>query len=124
NFSVGVDTTGQAWAWGDNSLSQLGNGSAGGTSTTPMQVKTGLSASSLNQPARVAVDSSGGLYVADEFNSRVLYYPSGSTSATRVYGQPDFSSAVVNNGGVSATSLNHPNGLAVDGAGGLYVADT
>jgi hypothetical protein len=35
----------------------------------------------------IALDSSGDLYVADFGNYRVLYYPSGSTTATRGYGQ-------------------------------------
>ena len=46
-----------------------------------------VSANSLNNPYGVAVDSSGNLYVADSNNNRVLFYPAGSTTATRVYGQ-------------------------------------
>jgi len=84
----------------------------------------GVSASSLGWPVGVAVDGAGGLYVADSMENRVLYYQPGSTRATRVYGQPDFSSIEGNNGGVSASSLDMPQGVAADGAGGLYVADT
>jgi sugar lactone lactonase YvrE len=47
----------------------------------------GISADSLNRPTGVAVDSSGGLYIGDSQNYRVLYYPPGSTTATRVYGE-------------------------------------
>src|SRR5215470_2558680 len=75
------------------------------------------------------------MYVADTFNSRVVGFECGSpncalatfTAATRVFGQPDFSSYQMNGGvlgGVSASTLNFPNGVAVDNAGTLYVADT
>ena len=37
--------------------------------------------------SEVALDSSGNLYVPDTGNNRVLFYPSGSTTATRVWGQ-------------------------------------
>jgi hypothetical protein len=91
--------------------------------TTNTANTSGVSATSLNQPNGVAVDGSGGLYVSDEQNNRVLYYPAGSTTATRVYGQPSFTTNTANNGGVSATSLNLPFGMAVDGNGNLYVTD-
>jgi uncharacterized delta-60 repeat protein len=83
----------------------------------------GVSENSLKSPEFLALDSAGGLYVSDVQNSRVLYFPAGSTTATRVYGQPDFSSNTVNNGGISATILNFPEGLLLDSTGGLYVAD-
>jgi len=71
--------------------------------------------------------SQGNLYVADTGNSRVLYYPAGSTTATRVYGQPDFTARGLhpgcNTGGVSATSLCEPRDLVVDSQGNLYVED-
>ncbi len=85
----------------------------------------GVSATSLNYPQEVATDSSGDLYISDESNNRVLYYPSGSTTATRVYGQSgSFTSTTANNGGVSATSLNGPWGMVLDSSGNLYIADT
>ena len=59
------------------------------------------------------MDSSGDLYVADGNNSRVLFYLSGSTTATRVYGQcGSFTTSTANNGGISANSLDNPAGLA------------
>ena len=84
----------------------------------------GVSANSLNQPWAVVLDSSGNLYIADQYNYRVLYYPAGSTTATRVYGQGgSFTSNTPNNGGISANSLSGPQGLAVDSSGDLYVSD-
>ncbi len=59
----------------------------GGSFTSASGNNGGISANSLFQPDNLAVDNNGGLYVADLQNNRVLYYPAGSTTATRVYGQ-------------------------------------
>ncbi len=83
----------------------------------------GLGANSLYQPTGVAVDASGDLYVADIYNNRVLFYPYNSTTATKVYGQPGFTTNSANNGGISANSLNNPMAIALDSSGNLYVAD-
>ncbi len=95
-----------------------------GSFTTKTENNGGVSANSLGQPYGLAVDASGGLYVSDYQNNRVLFYPAGSTTATRVYGQGgSFTSNAVNNGGISASSLNQPTGVALDSSGDLYIAD-
>jgi sugar lactone lactonase YvrE len=78
----------------------------------------------------VAVDKvSGRLFVADTFNGhRILSWPSVSSfynaqPADVMLGQPDEFTAGCNTGGVSASSLCIPYGLAVDSAGALYVSD-
>ena len=89
------------------------------------------SAENLNFPRGMALDDNGGLYVADRENQRVLYFAAdGDTVADRVYGQSgSFTSGLVNDDGngnegiPTADSLNHPPSVALDGAGGLYVAD-
>jgi hypothetical protein len=97
----------------------------GGSFTTNGNNQGGISANSLNNPYAVALDSSGNLYICDLLNSRVLFYPAGSTTATRVYGQNgSFTTNTANNGGVSANSLNNPYGVALDSSGNLYVADS
>ncbi len=86
----------------------------------------GLSANNLNNPYGLALDAQGDLYVADTGNHRVLEYDiplTSGTTADQVFGQPDFSSNTINNGGVSAKSLSNPAGLAVDAQGDLFVAD-
>ncbi|MCE9498942.1 MAG: NHL repeat-containing protein, partial [Leptospira sp.] len=86
---------------------------------------SGTSASTFNTPKDIALDSSNGLYVCDFSNNRVLYFPSGSTSATIVYGQNDFSSGLANRGGnAAANTLSGPTGIALDSFGGLYVVDS
>jgi YVTN family beta-propeller protein len=97
----------------------------GGSFSTGTQNASGINANSLNNPVGLALDSSGNLYVADWNNNRVLFYPAGSTTATRVYGQGGlFSTNSANNGGVSAASLNGPQSVALDSNSNLYVADT
>ena len=63
-------------------------------------------------------------HVTDSVSNRVLYFPSASTVATRVYGQlGSFVTNTVNAGGISATSLSNPQAVAVDASGGVYIAD-
>ncbi|HEX8441671.1 PKD domain-containing protein [Archangium sp.] len=89
---------------------------------------TGVSATSLCTPKAVEVDASGNLYVADTGNNRVLQYNAPFTTDTvadRVFGQGGgFLPNSCNLGGPpSATTLCTPTGVAVDGAGDLYVSD-
>ncbi|MBI1353828.1 MAG: hypothetical protein GC160_05730 [Acidobacteria bacterium] len=92
---------------------------------------------SLGAVTDVAVDySTEGfpLYLADLSNSRVLAWRSSlryadGAPADLVIGQPDFVTSIPNADtgraqSPTATSLAIPRGLAVDGSGNLYVADT
>ena len=103
-------------------------GQAGSLTTTTAN-NGGISANSLNYPFDIALDSSNNLYIVDTTNNRVLYYPSGTTTATRVYGQnSSFSTALVNNTAgtanvVSTTSLSNPLSVALDSSNNLYIAD-
>jgi sugar lactone lactonase YvrE len=85
----------------------------------------GLSASTTNDPNAVCVDGSGRLWVADMTNNRVLRFDNASTiasvsSANGVLGQPDF---VTNSTGLTASKMNTPTSVYVDGNGTLWVAD-
>src|SRR5580704_2154705 len=91
-------------------------------------------ASNLCHPSGIAVDALGNLYVADSFNHRVLEYhtpfagcgsfPCVGGTANLVFGQGgSFTSGSPNNGGLSANSLDSPSGVAVDGAGNVYITD-
>ncbi len=79
------------------------------------------SASGLNSPRAVVADSKDGIYVADTDNNRVLYFPTGSKVAERVYGQSTFFNSA---GSVTRTGLFSPGGVALDQSENLYVADT
>jgi uncharacterized protein (TIGR03437 family) len=87
------------------------------------------SASSLNQPDAVAVDSTGNLWVADSNNNRVLRFNATTLNnvtppaADMVIGQASFVSGVANAGGLSAAAFSTPTGLAFDAQNNLFVAD-
>ena len=85
----------------------------------------------LNEPAGVAVDAQGNLYIADAANNVIRRVDAKTQVITTVAG--DFAADKANNGlggfsgdGGPATSarLNDPQGIAVDGAGDLFIADT
>ncbi|MEI7557099.1 MAG: hypothetical protein WCK19_17635, partial [Chloroflexota bacterium] len=101
-----------------------GQGGVFNTNNAP----TPPSATSLNGSYGVAVAADGGIYIADNANNRVLYYPATNGipdfTATRVYGQGgDFTTGTNNKGTRTAISLYGPRGIALASDGGLYVAD-
>jgi sugar lactone lactonase YvrE len=80
-------------------------------------------ANTLHDPASVAVDSSGNLYIADDANCRVLQFKppfTNNMNASVVIGEPDF---VTNTCGTSASTLGRTSALTFDGDGDLWVAD-
>ena len=85
----------------------------------------GLSATgaSLFRPAAVAFDAAGDLYIADSYNSRVRRVdPSGVIITFAGNGE---SSGFGAEGGLAVlTALSDPSGIATDGSGNVYVADT
>lgn len=79
------------------------------------------SAARFNGPMGVAVDGSGNVYVADLYNCTIRKVtPAGVV--TTLAGKA--SSVGAADGTGSAARFNYPNGLAVDSAGYVYVADT
>ena len=85
-----------------------------------------VNAATLSYPRGLALDAQGNLWVSDHFNNRVLEYDAPlthDTAADRVLGQPNMFTNTANNNGLSASSLDEPEGLAFDGQGRLYVAD-
>ena len=99
----------------------------------------GASATSLCNPAAVALDGAGNIYIADSGNNRVLEFakagnpPVASDAlANRSYGQgavSDFSDTQCADGeGQDPSPSNHgmcnPGGVALDMSGNLFVADS
>jgi len=76
---------------------------------------------SLNGPAGVVVDAAGNLYIADSNNNRIRKVsPSGTISTVAGNGTRGFSG----DGGPATSAGLSPQGVAVDAAGNLYIADT
>ena len=91
-----------------------------------MAVKVaGTTASGLSAPTSAWAASSK-LYVSDKTNNRVLVFSTiptaNRTAANVVLGQPDFTTATANTGGISASSLDAPYFVSANGTD-LYVAD-
>jgi sugar lactone lactonase YvrE len=80
-------------------------------------------------PRGVAVDDRNNLdvklYISDTGNNRIVGHinPTADAIGDVVFGQPDFNATACNAGGLSASSLCTPRGLAMDGSGNLYIAD-
>lgn len=77
----------------------------------------------LDSPTGVAVDSFGDLYIADSGN-HVIRKISSSGMITTVAGTPQKLGLAVNGMPATSATLFGPRGVAVDGAGNLYIADT
>lgn len=79
-------------------------------------------AAKFSAPYGVAVDPSGNIYVADAGNNTIRKItPAGVVST---FAGRDGSNAGSVDGSGSNARFNNPSGLAADGAGNLYVADT
>ncbi len=77
----------------------------------------------LNHPSSVAVDGTGNLFVVDQFHSAVRRIDAATGVITTVAGsdKPGFSG---DGGPATKATLDCPSGIAVDGVGNLYIADT
>ncbi len=91
-----------------------------------------VSANGLNDVTALAVDADGRLWVVDSGNRRVLWFDDpmngnvvAATTADGVVGQPNMAASEpwAGLGTPNAYGFDTPSGVAVDAAGGLWVAD-
>jgi sugar lactone lactonase YvrE len=80
--------------------------------------------STVTLPEAIAFDHSGNLWVSDSGNSRVLEFAAPFTTgmnASRLIGQVSY---IYGGPNATQTMLGYPDGLASDGSGNLWVADS
>jgi len=86
----------------------------------------GVTSHSMYQPFIMASDGTR-LVVSDTYNHRILIWNTIPTTsfqdADLVLGQPNMTSSTANNGGLSASSINYPLGVALSSSGKLMAAD-
>ncbi|HUJ44066.1 MAG TPA: immunoglobulin domain-containing protein [Opitutaceae bacterium] len=93
---------------------------AGSPATRGSQDGTG-SAATFSAPVGLAVDGAGNIYVADAFNATIRRITSAGMVSTLAGIAANRGDA---DGSGGAARFNYPSGVAVDGAGNVYVADT
>jgi len=98
-----------------NGAAGYGSGSGDGGAAT---------ATDLSSPNGVAVDGSGNIYIADEYNQRIRKVStSGIISTVAGNGAGGYGYGSGDGGAATATDLSSPFGVAVDGSGNIYIAD-
>ncbi len=76
----------------------------------------------LDSPRGLALDLAGNLYIADYYNQRVrIVFPNGVITTVAGTGVAGYSG---DSGPATGAQLNSPQGVAVDSAGNLYIADS
>ncbi len=91
-------------------LGTAGYGGDGGAATAAV----------LNNPADVALDSSGNLYIADKYNQRIRKVSGGIITTVAGTGTGGYSG---DGGAAVSAQLNFPAGVALDSANHLYISD-
>ena len=124
--SIAIDASGNAWVVDGNNrveefsssgsfIKGIGSGYNGvsGVIGTP-----GSGNGQFHQPTGIAIDGSGNIWVADQFNDRTEEFSSSGAYVSQLGCASGACFGSAGNG-----QFNSPDGVAVDGSGHLYVVD-
>ena len=78
----------------------------------------------LNNPSSVQLDSAGNIYIADTGNNAIRFVNGSTGVISTVAGVPGSQGYAGDSGPAVLATLQSPNGIALDVAGNLYIADT
>ncbi|MGD0730163.1 MAG: NHL repeat-containing protein, partial [Terracidiphilus sp.] len=105
-----------------------GSGTGCGSQTDSLGDGCPATSATLSSPAAVALDGAGNLYIADKGNQRIRVVNASTGVIETVAGGGTGCAAQTDasGDGCAATDakLSNPSGIALDGAGNLYIADT
>jgi hypothetical protein len=129
-FDAGGDLLGEALISGSgvgglavlvpgNTLPFAGNGNH----LDPVQDGIPALTAELDSPTSVAIDGAGNVYIADSEHNRIRMV-SAATGLISTFAGNGTASYTGDNAAATAATLNSPSGVALDGAGNLYIADT
>jgi uncharacterized protein (TIGR03437 family) len=126
-MGVAVDTLGSVYVadYWNNRLRGVSNGviaTVAGNGTAGYSGDNGPATSAqLFFPERVAVDAARNLYIADTGNARIREVSNGVMRTVAGTGPAGYGG---DNGPAASAQFWYPEGVAVDAAGSLYIADT
>jgi streptogramin lyase len=110
-LGVATDSAGNAYV-SENASGAVYRVAAGGG--TPVEIISGFT-----NPHQIAVDGTGNVYVADGgINNRIAEYAAAATTTSVI------STPATTYTGALGKGFSGPTGVAVDGAGNLYIADS
>ncbi len=123
---VATDSAGNAYFTSDNYVFKLDqNGVATRVAGSPRAGHSGdggpATSAQLGAPAGIAVDGAGNLFVVDNFRVIRKISPSGIITTVAGNGTQGYSG---DGGPAVSAQFSRPNGVAVDGAGNLFIVDT